>query len=158
MRALADRLEREAHAQLARAKQLRGAADTIEALRAMGPDLGRPAFPGPVHDTPPSKKTLQSPRENAYIAEMSQASSAENPRTPGAPLRSKGPVARVARILKITGADVARLLKVNYQTSRAWDDPSRRVPDDVAAKLDALVATPEAIEANRLKAVKLRGK
>lgn len=37
MRELADRLERDAQAQLARAKQLRGAAETIEALREMRP-------------------------------------------------------------------------------------------------------------------------
>jgi len=37
LRALADRFEREAAALTARAKQLRGAADTIEAIRAMGP-------------------------------------------------------------------------------------------------------------------------
>jgi len=37
LRALADRFEREAAALTTRAKQLRGAADTIEAIRAMGP-------------------------------------------------------------------------------------------------------------------------
>ena len=37
LRAYADRLEREAQAQLARAQQVRDAADTIERLREMGP-------------------------------------------------------------------------------------------------------------------------
>lgn len=42
MRDLADRLERQAQAQIARARQLRGAADTIEAIRAMGPPETNP--------------------------------------------------------------------------------------------------------------------
>ena len=119
MDAEADSLEATAKAYLARAKQLRSVAAAI--------------------------RSLQSPVDNAYNADMSQAVASNSARPPGAPLRSNGPVARVARILGVSGADVARLLKVNYQTSRAWDDPGRRVPDDVLPRLEALVESPDAI-------------
>ncbi len=77
-----------------------------------------------------------------------------SPRPRGAPLKSKGPVARVARILGVSGAAVARLIGVNYQTSRAWDGEDRRVPDDIAPKLEALIASPKAIADARKRAAK----
>ncbi len=95
---------------------------------------------------------LTAPADNAYIANMGQAQIADSSaRQRGAPLKSDGPVARVAKILGVSGADVAWLLKVNYQTSRAWDLEGRRVPDDVAPRLDALVASPKAIAAAKRK-------
>jgi len=125
MRALADRLEREAQAQLARARQLRGAADTIEALRAM----------------PPLETSgLQDRVDTVTVEDMNstQIDSAAKGRRRGVKLESKGPVARIARKLDISLAEVARRIKVNEHSLRTWDQ-RRSVPDDVQAKLDALL-------------------
>lgn len=123
MRDLADRLERQAQAQLARAKQLRGAADTIEAIRAMG-----------------QTSVLHDGVDTGTVEGMNstQIDSAAKGRRRGVKLESKGPVARIARKLDISLAEIARRIKVNEHSLRTWDQ-RRSVPDDVQAKLDALL-------------------
>ena len=135
-------LRAEAEALDAEAERLRGEAQKRRALAGQIEQL----------ENPP----LQSPADNAYNAEMSQAPmSAPLPARPrGAPLKSKGPVARVAKILGVSGADVAWLLNAKYQTAMSWDGKDRQVPEDIAPKLEALVASPESIAAARKRAAK----
>jgi len=118
--ALADRLEKEAHAQLARAKRIRDAVATIERLGEM--------------------ETLTPEGQYATFATMATANVAPAVLHRGAPLESDGPIATAARQLGIHSADVARLLGVNPGTARNWDKRGRVPNDDLRAKLASLVA------------------
>jgi len=87
-------------------------------------------------------KGLASNAYNATIESMSATEIDKPPskRQPGAPLESTGPFAKAARTLGMSAAKLARELDINYQTTRAWDQPGRRVPDDVQPRIDRLIA------------------
>jgi len=116
MRALADRLEREAQAQLARAKQLRGAADTIEALRKMQPLT----------------------TDNGYVTVAPMPSTETATKHPG-PVANEGAASRVAAELGYASlSDLADALKESYPTVRAWNLKGRGIPDRVQPAIDRL--------------------
>ena len=126
MRALADRLEREAQAQLARAKQLRGAADTIEALRAMGPL------------TTVSINDMR----------LDTMSSTDTPKVSGPKFTSRHPLPVRAKALGKSIPDVAAELtkalrrNVPRTTVRSWylpkgDESARPIPADAVKFFEA---------------------
>ncbi len=120
----------------ARAAQLR--AEAKSALRSAGL-LEREADALEARARRFLESTLPQPTEYATIATMATNTAAppENRRR-GARLTSKGPVATVARALHISVAEVAKRIGENYGTARNWDKRGR-VPDDVRAKLAALL-------------------
>lgn len=154
LRAEAARLESEAAALRTRAKKLRKFAAALEVAERelAGGGLGvephtalRPAFPGPLHGTPPFPKSgLHSQAHSATIDSMDSSTidSATPKRTRGVPLKSKGPAAKVARLLGISLAEVARRVKENPFSMRTWDQRDQ-LPPEVKAKLADLVAAHE---------------
>jgi hypothetical protein len=124
MRDLADRLERQAQAQLARAKQLRGAADTIEAIRAM----------------PAEQATNPLIARNEYGTIDSMSSTeivAPVKKRRGPP--SEGPMTDLARDLGFASmAELAAALKEKDSNVRAWNH--RGVPEAAKAKIERLRA------------------
>jgi len=124
LRALADRFEREAAALTARAKQLRGAADTIEAIRAM-----------PVES---ATNPLIARNEYGTIDSMSSTEIvAPVKKRRGPP--SEGPMTDLARELGYASmAELATALKEKDSNVRAWNH--RGVPEAAKSKIERLRA------------------
>lgn len=71
-------------------------------------------------------------------------------RRPGVRLQSKGPIAKVARALGISIAEVARRLKISDTTVRSWD-ARNSVPDDQKAALARLLEEHQTAQAVQTK-------
>jgi len=119
MRALADRFEREAADKLARAKQLRGAADTIEAIRAMPVDSGLPFA-----------------ADDATIRQPMQAKKthSEEKRRPGRKFAG-GPFSVASKNSGKSMTEIAEALDVKLGTVKAWNAFHRNPPDDIRERL-----------------------
>ena len=116
MRALADRFEREAADKLARARQLRGAADTIEAIRAMGPLT----------------------TDNGYVTVAPMPSTETATKHPG-PVANEGAASRITAELGYPSlSDLADALKEPYPTVRAWNLKGRGIPGRVLPAIERL--------------------
>ncbi len=74
--------------------------------------------------------------------ESTQIDSAVKKRRTGPPLKSKGPVAKVARILGVSVAEVARRVNQNVYSMRTWNERDQ-VPLEVKEKMADLVSAYE---------------
>lgn len=73
---------------------------------------------------------------------------------PGVPLSSKGPIAKVAKLLGVSMVELARRLGgVNVHSLRTWDQRGR-MPEDVKAKLQGLVDAHEKAEKAKKRSAK----
>jgi hypothetical protein len=121
MRELADRLEREAHAQLARAKQLRGAAETIERLREMRP-LETSGLPLDADDA-----TIRQPMQ-------AQKTHPEEKRRPGRKF-SGGPFAVASKNSGKSMTEIAKDIDEPLGTVKAWNALHRNPPDGIRERM-----------------------
>ncbi len=132
-------------------RRLRAEADEIDqAIAVLARKSGAPVAEEPIEA--PSEVTvppeLISPLPSGshsgitYSMTSTQIDSVAKKRRTGPPLKSKGPVAKVARILGVSVAEVARLAKQNVYSMRTWNERDQ-VPPEVKAILADLVATHE---------------
>lgn len=98
------------------------------------------ASPGAVVPISPLPSDSQS--GITYSMDSTQIDSGIKKRRTGPPLKSKGPIAKVARLLGLSFAELATEIKANVHSLRTWDQRDQ-VPGEVKSSLAALVKAHE---------------